>query len=68
MNIASDVTALIGRTPARAAEPRDGGAPKGTQVLVKLESQNPANSVKDRIGLAMIEAAERDGLLARARR
>jgi cysteine synthase A len=32
-------------------------------VLAKLESHNPANSVKDRIGLAMIEAAEREGLL-----
>jgi cysteine synthase A len=63
MNIANDVTELIGRTPLvrlnRVAE----GLPKGTQVLGKLESHNPANSVKDRIGLAMIEAAERDGLL-----
>ena len=33
----------------------------GAQVLVKLESFNPAGSVKDRIGVAMIEAAERDG-------
>jgi cysteine synthase A len=39
------------------------GLPKGTTILAKLESQNPANSVKDRIGLAMIEAAERDGLI-----
>ncbi len=35
----------------------------GGQILVKLESFNPAGSVKDRIGVAMIEAAERDGRL-----
>jgi cysteine synthase len=35
----------------------------GATVLVKMESFNPAGSVKDRIGVAMIEAAERDGLL-----
>ena len=35
-------------------------------VVLKLESDNPAASVKDRIGLAMIEAAERDGKMSRA--
>ena len=35
----------------------------GGTILVKMESQNPAGSVKDRIGLAMIEAAEREGRL-----
>src|ERR1700680_1584697 len=35
----------------------------GAEILVKLESMNPAGSVKDRIGVAMIEAAERDGKL-----
>jgi cysteine synthase len=35
----------------------------GAEILVKLESKNPAGSVKDRIGVAMIEAAERDGKL-----
>ena len=35
----------------------------GATILVKLESQNPAGSVKDRIGVAMIEAAEREGRL-----
>jgi cysteine synthase len=63
MRIANDVTELIGRTPLVRLNRVTAGLPKGTQVLAKLESQNPANSVKDRIGLAMIEAAERDGLL-----
>jgi cysteine synthase A len=35
----------------------------GAEILVKLESMNPGGSVKDRIGVAMIEAAERDGKL-----
>jgi cysteine synthase A len=63
MKIASDITELIGRTPLVRLNRVTQGLPAGTQVLAKLESQNPANSVKDRIGLAMIEAAERDGLL-----
>jgi len=60
MNIARDVTELIGRTPlVRLNRVTEG---LGAEVVVKLESRNPANSVKDRIGLAMLEAGERDGL------
>jgi cysteine synthase A len=61
-NIAADVTQLIGRTPlVRLNRVSRGSA---AEVVVKLESQNPAASVKDRIGLAMIEAAEREGRIA----
>ncbi len=59
MNIAPDVTALIGRTPLLRLN--SVSAAVKPQIVVKLESRNPLNSVKDRIGLAMIEAAERDG-------
>ncbi len=59
--IANSITELIGRTPlVRLKIAEDTGA----TVLGKLESFNPAGSVKDRIGLAMIEAAERDGLIS----
>ena len=59
MKIADNVTQLIGNTPLVRLHRIVGDAP--AQVIAKLEYYNPAHSVKDRIGLSMIEAAERDG-------
>jgi len=59
--IFSDITKTVGNTPLVRINRLTRGL-KAT-VLVKLESFNPLSSVKDRIGVAMIEAAERDGLL-----
>ena len=56
-----DVTELVGRTPLVHLNRLDEGLP-GT-VAVKLEFYNPANSVKDRIGVAIIDAAEKSGQL-----
>lgn len=59
--IANDITELVGSTPLvrlnRLTEGLD------AEVLVKLESFNPCSSVKDRIGLAMIQAGEDKGLI-----
>ena len=65
MNIAPDITHLIGHTPLVRLNRVTGDLP--AEVVAKLESRNPAASVKDRIGLAMIEAAERQGLLTPGR-
>src|SRR3954449_4610122 len=52
---------LVGRTPIVRLDAIS--PPGGPRILAKLEYLNPGGSVKDRIGLSMIEAAERDGLL-----
>jgi len=58
---APDVTALIGNTPLIRVQWGDDG---GAEVYAKLEAANPGGSVKDRICLNMIQAAERDGRLS----
>ncbi len=62
MRIFDDVTALVGNTPLVRINRLYGDDCKAT-VLAKLEFYNPANSVKDRIGVAMIDAAEASGEL-----
>ncbi|ALN93127.1 MULTISPECIES: pyridoxal-phosphate dependent enzyme [Lysobacter] len=58
MAIHSSVLELIGNTPIVKAQRLDAGV---CELYLKLESQNPGGSIKDRIGLSMIEAAEKAG-------
>lgn len=62
MKIARDVTELVGRTPLVRINRMTAGL--AGSVVAKLEFFNPANSVKDRIGVAMLEVAEREGMIA----
>jgi len=61
MKIYEDITKTIGRTPLVRLKRITGGIK--AQVVVKVESFNPLSSVKDRIGVAMIDDAEKRGLL-----
>ncbi len=61
MKIANDITELIGNTPLVRLNRLTKGME--AEVLVKLEYFNPLHSVKDRIGVAMIDAAEEAGLI-----
>ncbi len=59
MRIAQNVTELVGNTPLVRINRLTAGI--SAQVVAKLEFQNPAHSVKDRIGLSMIDAAQKAG-------
>jgi cysteine synthase A len=61
MRIAPDITALVGNTPLVAIRTLAPDAPG--RIVAKLEYFNPGHSVKDRIGVAMIDAAEKAGLI-----
>jgi len=61
MHIATDITHLIGGTPL--VQLRSMARDLGARVVAKLEFFNPAHSVKDRIGVAMVDALEREGRL-----
>lgn len=64
MNIARNITELVGRTPLVQLNRIPLAEGCVAQILVKLESMNPSSSVKDRIGVSMINAAEAEKLIS----
>lgn len=61
--IATNLTELIGKTPLLELSKTEQGLGLQARILAKLEYLNPGRSVKDRVGLALIEKAERQGIL-----
>ncbi len=61
MSKVNDITQLIGKTPI--VKLRNISENTGSEIYVKLESMNPGGSVKDRLAIAMIDAAEKKGLI-----
>ncbi|HLM32953.1 MAG TPA: pyridoxal-phosphate dependent enzyme, partial [Gaiellaceae bacterium] len=62
LRIAAEASATVGETPLVRLRRLAPGS--SAEVVAKLESFNPGGSVKDRIGVAMVDAAERDGLIS----
>lgn len=65
MKIYDDITELIGKTPVVRVRRYQKARGLEGELLVKIESFNPNGSAKDRIGVAMLDRAEKDGSLAR---
>ena len=63
MEIANDITSLVGNTPLVKLERIRKHFDCYPEIIAKLESFNPSASVKDRIAYSMLDAAEKDGII-----